>query len=76
MAEGLVIPKRLSTVVELDTHAVGPDSLKAAFDVAIAALLSRADGYRVGLDWNSVEFALDRRSDEDTQLVVRAAVLR
>lgn len=65
----------LAVMQDIDTDAVGPDCLKAAFDVAIDALLSRADGHRVALNWNSLEVALHRRDDEDSMLVLRAAVL-
>lgn len=65
----------LAVTQDIDTDAVSPDCLKAAFDVAVDALVSRADGHRIALNWNSLEVALHRRSDEDTLLVLRAAVL-
>lgn len=66
---------KMSTGVELDTDSISPDSLKAAFDVAIDSLLSRANRNVMALDWNSLEVALHRLSDEDTTLVVRAGVI-
>lgn len=65
---------RMSGVVELDSDAVGPDSLKAAFDVAVDALLLRASRHGKGLDWNTLEMALST-SVEETLVVVRAQVL-
>lgn len=66
----------LAVSQDLDTDAVSPDCLKAAFDVAIDALVSRAEGHRIALNWNSLEVALHRRSDEDSMLVLRAETLR
>lgn len=67
---------KLSTSVELDTDTVSPDSLKAAFDVAVDALLSRADGHLLALDWNTLAAAVHDGGDGESRLVVRAGVLR
>lgn len=66
--------RRLSSTVELDTEAVGPDSLKAAFDVAIDALLSRSARNGQAVDWETAEMALTHCAGE-TLVVVRAGIL-
>ncbi len=66
--------RAMGTTIELDTDAISPDSLKAAFSAAVDALLSRADRKLVALNWNSLEVALTPISDSDTLLVLRAGV--
>lgn len=66
---------RLSTSTTVDTDAVNPDCLKAAFGVNVDALVSRLEQHGLAADWNTVEVALLARG-ADTDMVMRVGVLR
>jgi hypothetical protein len=66
---------RLSAVATVDTAAVNPDCLKAAFEHTIETLVKRAEFNATALDWNTLEMALMARG-ADTDVVLRVAVVR
>lgn len=60
--------------VPMDTSCVSPDSLKAAFEVAVDVLGQRAERAGSHLNWNRFEMAL-HESGPDTTMVVRTETL-
>lgn len=62
--------------VPMDTDAISPTSLTAAFTMGVETLFDRAE--RVGdcMDWGTIEVILQHGKDDESLLVVRAAVLR
>lgn len=69
---------RLGVGVEVDTDAISPECLKAAFDVTVDRLFQRANEKpegAVALDWSTLEFALHSRADNVTHVVLRAEIL-
>lgn len=65
---------RTSGSVTLDTDAISPDSLKAAFALVVDRLTQASSRSGIALDWNTAEMAQGRRGEE-TDIVVRVAVL-
>lgn len=62
----------------MDTDAVHPASLKAAFRVGIETLERRSEVEGLALDWNTIEIALwspERAGSDCSMLIVRAGVL-
>lgn len=67
----------LTVTQDLDTDAINPDVLKTTFDVVIDSLVSRAEGHRVALNWNSIKIALVEKPDpKESMLVMKAEVLQ
>lgn len=63
--------------VPMDIAGVSPDSLKAAFSMAVDTLHERSDAEPVALAWSSFEMALQPDATDDTaiRMVARAKVL-
>lgn len=67
---------KTSALVEMDTDAISPDCLKAALDIAIDTLGTKAERASTGIDWGTIEFALRHDPDGETsKLVLRAETL-
>jgi hypothetical protein len=61
--------------VEMDTDAVSPDCLKAAFIVAIDTLAQRVERAGDTINWNTLQMALHESAPETTRLTLRADIL-
>lgn len=82
MAQAQMILRK-GVSVPMDTDAISPDSLEAAFAMGIRTLLDRSTAAGDSLDWASLEMVLehpkavpDVPSEECSLMVLRAAVIR